>query len=156
MKKGIQALALAIILAVTVTSCKKDSIAPTPVVESLIVETDAPPAALWANHDDSGFTYLVYIQKEDLAAKNSKGYSCAQYNNDCGDWYQFPTKKYFGIYQGKIYISKSKVTVIAIADDILKMQDDIDRKGNSMGNLCLGNGCPNPFQAFGTRIWHHN
>lgn len=155
MKKSKVLLSFLIALfAISFTSCKKDEVKPK--VESLIIETDEPPVELFPNANQVGFTYKVYIQPEDLSKKIDRGFGCynPQYNNECGNWYSFSSKKYFGILKGKIYISKSKFPMVANGDELVKIQDAVARKESAIGTFCLGSGdCGNPFSSYGDRVW---
>ncbi len=154
MKKSLILSFFIAVFAIGFTSCKKDDVKPK--AESLIVETDEPPVELWSNASQVGFNYRVYIQQEDLDKKIDRGYACynQQYAGECGNWYSFTSKKYFGIYRGKIYISKSKFPMVTNGDELVKIQDDVTRKESAIGNYCNGSGdCGNPFSQFGDRVW---
>lgn len=136
------------ILSLFAQSCKKD--APVAPVETVIY-TDTPPRDMF---DDGQYlsTYRVYIETADTDSATKKGYGCFYDNNtgqqrDCSQWYLLSAKKYWGIFQGKVYVSKSKNWYVLQANVVLDAENNAKKKGAAIGYTC--DGCNHPFNNFG-------
>lgn len=151
MKKMIAVMGI-VLVSTCFVSCKKDA---PPVVEDPIVRTDDPPKEMFPE-SEYALTTETYIEEEDIKSIIKKGRACFwdNYSNtlrDCGDWYLLSAKKYWGIYQGKVYISKSKDWYVIQAEKVLNAQAAVQNKGAAIGQTC--NSCEHPFTNYGWISW---
>lgn len=134
------------------TSCTKEKI----VVEQNIVYTDNPPPVLFPPGTPYGNTYEVWIDSDLFNEKKNNGNLCNydQMNGtwyDCGFWYSIPAKKYWGILNEKIYVSKSKDWHAVSPNAFVQLFDVIERKKTAIGSMCQN--CPNPIGVNNMLTW---
>lgn len=141
--------ATAALLMLSVTSCKKEV---TIVEESSIVFTDDPPKEMFGVNQIYGESYETYITQKQIDDAQNRGYNCIsffdpntnQYSyQQCGNWYIMRTQKFWGMYQNKLYVSKSIQNYVVDPNTFLTAIDVVKRKQTGIGAIC--NGCQNPF-----------
>jgi hypothetical protein len=117
----------------SLTSCTKERI------RSAIVYTDNPPKELWSSNQNYLQTYLGYVERKDFITEK-KGYfnapNTGMYQNyQSGTWYLMKIRKYYGMINGKIYISNSFENAAVFSETLLDVQDVIERTGAVKVNI---------------------
>lgn len=144
MKKLVLFSALVLTLSIF-TSCEKEE----PVIQPAIVYTNDPPKEIWSSDQNYLQTYRGYINSEDYAPEN-KGYHYQSYTDgngnmitvNAGNWYLLKVHKYYGIYKGQIYVSQAYEMAAIYSDNLLSVQDQVNRTGSAV--VFLGTDYANP------------
>lgn len=116
----------------SLTSCTKEIIA-----DEAIIYTDEPPKELWGLNEIYKETDKGFLSITETETAENKGYGCNVWFDQntgeatyyqCGKWYLIPFKKYWGIKDGKLYVSKSTEMAAIFGETLLDVQDNIKRK----------------------------
>ena len=148
MKKFVCSLLL--VLGVMVLSILLDSCQKYESLEPGIVYTDYPPESLFQN----GYaeSYRLWIEKSDYSNTKDRGQGCLTYydNNtgntitsQCGVWKLLPAKKFWGIKDGIMYISKSQDWYLLSPELYYNSRDLIEKRGTLVGYMCIN--CDTPW-----------
>ncbi|MEI6352338.1 MAG: hypothetical protein WCO35_00135 [Candidatus Nomurabacteria bacterium] len=143
--KKVSFFSVLVLAVITFTSCNKTTLLPS------VVETDNPPKELWAPNQIYLQAYTGYAKSEDLSSQELKGYYApcqgAQSTFQQGYWYLLQVHKYYGIYEGTIYISKERINCAIMGDNLLMVQEAVNRTGAT--RLSMSMGANNGFNPIG-------
>ena len=147
MKKLVLSFSVLVLAVITFTSCNK-----TTVVSPTVVETKNPPKEIWGPGQIYLQVYTAYAKKDDLSSSELKGYYApcpgAQSTFQTGYWYLLQVHKYYGMYNDVIYISEEKINCAVMGDNLLMIQETINRTGSARLSMGVGgNNGTNPIGA---------
>lgn len=149
---------LGIIALSVFTSCTKEIIKEEPAV----VYTDDPPKEIWGINQVYKQTNQGLLTAKEIAEAQNRGYNCSQWYDqntgqwqtyDCGNYYLISVYDYYGLYKGKIYVSRSKKTVSIFGTLLLNAQETVKAKDAAIVDQCSQ--CWNPVGAQVTITYVH-